>query len=119
MTEQTTAPASQDEMAGRNALMRAFATAEQISSTLPVLPADIGIKTDYRGGFELDLHFYDHPEAVVEFAAAHSVEAQVSPHPDAAGAMTKTLTSVSVTTDSGVKARAWALADAESVAVAA
>lgn len=103
----------------QSAFARALAAAGQLVAALSSPPADFSIKSDYQGGYYLDLHFYSNPGGVAEFARLLTVEVETSPHRDTTGVMSKELTSAEAVLDCGLKVRAWVLTDAEAPAVAA
>ncbi|MFF7130048.1 hypothetical protein [Streptomyces sp. NPDC008240] len=103
----------------QSAFALALAAAGQLVAALSSPPADFSIKSDYLGGYYLDLHFYNNPGGVAEFARLLAVEVETSPHTDTKGVMSKVLTSAEAVLDGGMTVRAWVLADAEAPAVAA
>ncbi|MEU4256321.1 hypothetical protein AB0B42_00425 [Streptomyces fradiae] len=101
----------------RDAMMRAFAVAEQVVAQLPDQPTTISLESDHRAGFRIVLYFHRAPECVLRFAAEFDTEATAVPH---LTEDTATYTSAECTV-SGVRVQAWALvrgavAGAEAVA---
>lgn len=106
-TDETPQASALDE-AGRNALMRAMATAEQVVSLLTVLPYDVTLTRDrVLGAYDVHLFYSRHPEAVAQFAEAHGVTAEVIENTASIGTQF-TQATAEVT---GTRVRAWTLTD--------
>ncbi|MEU2180271.1 hypothetical protein [Streptomyces thermolilacinus] len=89
----------------RDAMMRAFAVAEQVVAQLPDQPTTISLEDNHSGAFRVALYFHRAPECVVRFAAEFDTEATAVPH---LTEDTATYTSAECTV-SGVRVQAWAL----------
>lgn len=90
-----------------DALMHAFATAETVASSLPVLPSSVTLDnivgtTDYRIVF----YFHYQPDRVREFAAARGVEVTAVPNHNEREGWTHEYVDVEI---DGVKVNAWSL----------
>ena len=110
-TSDTTAIAvTPDQAPRRNALMRAFAQAEQVVSKLHAVPTDVDVHGDPRGVHRVRLYFSQNRAGVAEFAVTFAAEVTDLPSYSGVGAYIEARTNYQ-----GVEVIAWTLLDAVTV----
>jgi hypothetical protein len=100
-----------------DALMRAFATAESIVSSLPFRPSSVTLNGNaFDTAYQVILYFHREPGRVREFAAAHGVEVTAVPNHNERAGWTHEYADVEI---DGIQVNAWSLTEDAAAEVAA
>lgn len=89
----------------RDGLMRALATAETVTASLPHRPTTINIQHECGDAYRIEIYFHRQPQHVLHFAAQYDIQATANPH----GTNPEDTYTHAETRINGVIVRAWSL----------